>query len=295
MKEHDPARMGTGDPAIMLCRRHFTATLGALALAGCAGRSRIAAVPRRPPATATPVSDPTLFGLNAVIDINHANAVNDFTLARGASGILGVVHKASEGDWLDPLYGVRRALAQAAGLLWGAYHFGTHEHSGAEQAMAFLQASQPDASTLIALDLELNERNPGNSMDIVQAEDFVRTIFGATGRLPLLYVHPVWADGEPVGGYPHTLGGAIRRGSALAACDLWLADYRSQPELPQAWGSRGWRFWQYTGDDPHSGGPFRVHARAVQGIDRCDRSLFAGDAVRLLRYWTAEAGRTGTA
>jgi lysozyme len=270
-------------------RRHFIAGLGAAALAGCAappppdGRLR---------ATAQPVSDPAALGLNAVIDLHHGNRVRDFAAARQGSNILAVIHKASEGDWYDPLYAERRAQAEAAGLLWGAYHFGTGEHSGTVQARLFLAAAQPSPETLLALDLELNERSPANSMTLAQAEEFVREILAATGRLPLLYSHPAWADGNPLGRPPRSLGGVIRPASVLAACDLWLADYRTEPELPRAWAGRGWRFWQYAGDgDEGRGGPFRAHARAVQGIDKCDRNLFPGDAARLARYWTAEAGR----
>jgi len=268
----------------------------AAALGGCGTRSPVApsaatqAPTGRPPATAAMVTDPEAVGLNAVIDISHSNSVADFGRVRAASPVLAVIHKATEGyDWVDPLYARRRAEAEAAGLLWGAYHFGTYQHSGAEQAATFLAVAQPGPQTLIALDLELNERNHANSMDLSRAEEFVRAILAATGRLPLVYVHPAWADGEPVGGSRRTLGGAIRRNSILAACDLWLADYRSRPELPSAWAGIGWRLWQYTGDE--SGGPFRAYARAVAGVDRCDRNLFGGDVSGLARYWLDLAGR----
>ncbi len=282
-----------------LSRRAVLAGLAAAGLAGCAAPPPAAYPPAavrpstslgpRPKATPGLVDDPALLGLNAVIDIHHANAVRSFTQARLDSGIAAVFHKASEGDWLDPRYDERRAMAESAGLLWGAYHFGTRQHPGAVQARIFLAAARLDAATLPVLDLELNERAPGNSMEIGAAEDFVREVLAATGRLPLLYVHPAWADGETLRG--RSLGGAITAGSILAACDLWLADYRFEPELPRAWSGRGWRMWQYAGDDANSGGPFRDRARQVMGIDRCDRSVFAGGRDALVRYWTAEAGR----
>lgn len=241
-------------------------------------------------ATPAPVTNPDLVGLNAVIDISHGNMVSDFGAMR-ASGILGVIHKSSEGwDWADPAYADRRAQAEAAGLLWGAYHFGTNQRPGADQAQNFLATAQPGPQTLIALDLELNERNQSNSMDLARAEDFVATVLAATGRLPLLYIHPSWADGQPMGGRGRTLGGAVRPGSLLARCDLWLADYRVQPELPTAWNGRGWRFWQYAGDS--GGGAFREYARAVAGVDRCDRNVFFSDAATLSTYWRERAGRS---
>ncbi|CAA7625123.1 Lyzozyme M1 [Candidatus Terasakiella magnetica] len=273
----------------MMKRRELLAGL-ALGLAGCAPPPPLPrpAVTR---AKATPglVDEPALLGLNAVIDLHHANTVRSFAQARDKSGILGVIHKASEGDWRDPRHDERRAMAEGEDLLWGSYHFGTRQHPGAVQAHMFLDAAKPSPQTLLVLDLELNERSHANTMELAAAEDFVRTVFTAQGRWPVLYVHPAWADGEPLLG--RTLGGAITAASPLATCDLWLADYRYEPELPAAWSKRGWTFWQFAGDNPVSGGPFRDQAAMVAGIDRCDRSVFAGPRERLIRYWTAEAGR----
>ncbi|RAU22381.1 1,4-beta-N-acetylmuramidase [Paramagnetospirillum kuznetsovii] len=266
-------------------RRSVLAGGLALGLAGCGTAPPHVVLPPRTKATPGLVDEPSLLGLNAVIDLYHANVVRSFAAARDESGILAVIHKASEGDWLDPRYQERRAQAKAAGLLWGAYHFGTGQHPGRAQARMFLDAAKPEPGTLLVLDLELNERAPDNTMRLDQAEDFVREIATATGRLPLLYSHPAWADGEVMMG--RSLGGAIRPGSALAACDLWLADYRFEPEQPRAWDGRGWSLWQYAGDHPATGGPFRDQARMVKGVERCDRSVFAGDRAALLRFWGA--------
>ncbi len=261
-------------------RRAVLAGLAALTVSACAG-------PRPIPAAARPEDRPAA-GFDGVIDLSHFNRVWDFAAARDVTGVRAVIHKASEGaDWVDPLYGQRREAARAAGLLWGAYHFGTAQHPGAEQARAFLAAAQPGPDTLMALDLELNEHHPDNTMDLFHAEDFVRAVLAATGRLPLVYVRPDWADGKPLAGWRRTLGGAIGPGSILADCDLWLADYRGQPNLPAAWSRRGWHLWQYTGDrDGPASGPFRRAARAVAGVERCDRNLFPGEAAALAPFWS---------
>lgn len=297
----------------MMTRRRMlagiaAATLSGPTLVGCAGRGGVShggSVPLPSPAlggvaegprfkaTSQPVSDPALFGLDAVIDMNHQTRVDDFAVTRWLGNILAVIHKASEGgDWVDPAYASRRVQARGAGMLWGAYHFGTRQYSGQDQAAAFLAAAKPSDDTLIVLDLEINELSPGNTMGLAEAEDFVQAIHAATGRFPLLYSQPAWADGETIGRQRMSLGGSISRSSILAACDLWLADYRAEPELPQAWANRGWRFWQYTGATAGGGGPFGAMAKTVAGIDRCDRNLFAGDADALERYWTREAGRS---
>ena len=63
--------------------------------------------------------------LNAVVNISHYNRDPDFTAAR-QGGIVGVIHKATQGaDGVDPTYAANHAQAQAAGLMWGAYHFAT--------------------------------------------------------------------------------------------------------------------------------------------------------------------------
>lgn len=75
--------------------------------------------------------------LNAVVDLSHYNDPVNFVEAV-AGGILGVVHKATEGlTNIDLKYAERRPLAQAAGLLWGAYHLG-HSQDGVAQAHHYL-------------------------------------------------------------------------------------------------------------------------------------------------------------
>lgn len=267
------------------------AGLSAGVLSGCAGRqpAPVYSAPSQgyypPPQSAE--SSPG-GGLNAVIDISHTSAVTDFDAMRSA-GILGVLHKATEGgDWADPLYAPRRVQARARGVLWGAYHFGTRQYSGAQQAAAFLAAAQPDRTTLLALDLEPNERRPFNTMTLDQAEEFVRTVAQATGRLPMVYVHPTWADGGSYGRGGQTLGRAIGPDSILASCDLWVVSYDEQPTVPYAWARRGWRLWQYAGDDyGGGGGPYGELSRTVPGVERCDRNLFHGNAAQLVQFWNA--------
>ena len=102
----------------MISRRSMLAGGLALpALAGCGGQ---------------PTTQPTAYapgqtrpGLDAVIDISHNVTVTSFAAVR-RSNILAVIHKVTEGgDWFDPSYSSRRRQAEAAGLLWGGYHFGT--------------------------------------------------------------------------------------------------------------------------------------------------------------------------
>lgn len=286
----------------MISRRSVLSGLAACVAAGCAARqlpvasSQYPIAPPQYPAAPPPYpSEPPPYpiapppprrasqGLDAVIDISEHSTVSDFRLVR-QSNILAVIHKASEGNfYADTACATRRPEAEAAGLLWGTYHFGKGDSSGEQQAAFFLDASSPGPKTLLALDLEANDGDPSNSMTLEQAEAFVRTVAEATGRLPVVYVRPDWANGDPM---PSGLsfGARITPDSIVARCGLWVADYHDSPEIPLAWATTGWRLWQYAGDESARHRAYG-HARIVRGLDRCDRNLFNGDANALYQFW----------
>src|SRR5262245_8954199 len=172
--------------------------------------------PQQPIAPVPPGRAPR--GLDAVIDLSAHTTVFDFRQVR-ASNILAVIHKASEGDfYADPMCAARRSQAEAAGLLWGTYHFGKGDSPGEQQAAFFLDSSRPTQGTLLALDLEANEGDPSNSMTLDQAEAFVQAVASSTGRLPLVYVHPTWANGR------------ITPDSILARCEIGRASRTDSAE-----------------------------------------------------------------
>lgn len=195
--------------------------------------------------------------LDGVIDLSHYNSSVDFAGLKSA-GILGVIHKATEGvSFSDPAYSVRQGSATEAGLLWGAYHFGTGDDPQA-QARFFLSAVGSQGA-LIALDFEANPN--GASMTLAQAHAFVSYIHAVTERWPGLY-----------GGtyLQQCLNGA--RDPVLANCWLWLADYAPAASVPAGW--EAWTLWQYT------------DSAQVAGIGVCDRSRFNGTAEELAEFWS---------
>lgn len=201
--------------------------------------------------------------LNAVVDISHHNGNINLQQAKNA-GIVGVIHKATQGlTGVDPMYVTNRSQAQAAGLLWGAYHFGTGG-DGAGQAEHFLQTVGTFENTLLVLDFE---QNPGgSSMSLQDARDFVTQVNQATGRFPGLYS----------GSYIKELLGS-NKDPVLAQCWLWLAEYGPNAIVPANWPT--WTMWQYTdgsvGPQPHS----------VTGIGNCDRDKFNGSEDQLRALW----------
>lgn len=205
--------------------------------------------------------------VNAVVDLSHHNGNVDFTAAR-ADGIAAVFHKASQGTgYVDPAYASNRAKAEAAGILWGAYHFGTGDDPAA-QAAHFLAAIGDPHGVLLVLDFEPDTQ--GTSMSLAQARAFVQQIEAKTGKWPGLY------SGSLI---KQELGGASD--PVLANCWLWLSEYGPTAKVPPCW--RSWTFWQYTdgniGPGPH----------AVAGIGACDRDQFNGTIEELSAFWAANA------
>src|ERR1044072_9174772 len=197
-------------------------------------------------------------GLNVVIDLSHFNDVPSFQEIK-QNGIVGVIHKATEGTgWSDPTYASRKQQALAAGLWWGAYHFGVNE-DGAAQANYFLSIVNPGPQDLLALDFE---ENPSSQMTIAQAEQFVTEIYNKTGRYPGFYSDAL--AGNMLGG---------NQASILANCWFWRAEYGgSAPSVPPTWPT--WTMWQYT------------ESGSVPGIGGAvDRDTFNGSLAGLSNLW----------
>ena len=202
--------------------------------------------------------------LNVVVDLSHHNGNVDLTTAATTGGIVGVIHKATQGlSFTDPLYATNQAKASTAGLLWGAYHFGTAS-DGVQQAEFFLKQVGPTADTLLVLDFEANAQGP--SMTLEEARAFVTHVQQTTGRWPGLYAG-------------HYLKGLLgtSKDEVLANCWFWLSQYGPTAVVPVNWGA--WTMWQYT-DGGLGPGPYDV-----PGIGRCDRDRFNGSLTDLRSLW----------
>jgi lysozyme len=204
---------------------------------------------------------------NAVVDLSHHNSNPNFQQAK-AAGIIGVIHKATQGQsGSDQTYAHRRAPAEAAGLLWGAYHFGTGS-DGVKQAQNFLQVVGNPKGMLLVLDFEGNPTGP--SMTLEEARAFVTHIKEHTGKWPGFY------SGHDI---KQQLG--THKDPVLANCWFWLAQYGPTPVVPPNWST--WTMWQYTdgsiGPPPHE----------VNGIGHCDREKFHGSDSDLKAFWAKAA------
>lgn len=202
-----------------------------------------------------------------VIDISHHQKIVDFKKAR-AAGVVGVVHKATQGThFVDGKYAARKKAALQAGLLWGAYHFGTGNDVD-RQVSHFLQATKPDSTFLLVLDFEKNEQKPENSMSLAQARAFLNELEKRSGQHPTIYT----------GHYMYDVAGN-KPDAKLAQYRVWWARYgeisKPQPTWPDYW------LWQYT--DGHHG----PKPRHVDGIGYCDCDHFDGSEADLRASWLA--------
>lgn len=163
-----------------------------------------------------------------VLDIYHGNIIHDFAVLK-AAGIVGVIHKCSQGAGIaDPLYASRRKAATAAGLLWGAYSFDTGEPVAA-QINEFFSHADPDPNTLMALDFE---DNPHSQMSLQGCRDFLEQADAKFGRKLVLY------SGNRI---KDLLGGQID--TFLGSHRLWLAQYGPVARVQASW-TKQW-LWQY--------------------------------------------------
>lgn len=206
--------------------------------------------------------------LNAVVDLSHHNHVTSFQAIQ-QSGILGIIHKATEGtSFTDNRYSSRRTQALGAGLMWGAYHFG-RTGNVTKQVDHFLSVATPTDDELLVLDFEPAGGNPATTMKLSEAEKFVSLVAQRTGRFPGIYSGHSFIHQQ--------LGNT--HNSILSQCWLWVARYsHNLPTAPPTFPT--FTMWQYTdgsaGDQP----------RTVPGVSGpCDRDKFNGSAAGLRRLW----------
>jgi GH25 family lysozyme M1 (1,4-beta-N-acetylmuramidase) len=204
-----------------------------------------------------------------VVDLYHGDRVSSFRKAADF-GIWGVIHKATTGaTGKDGKYHSRRKPALAAGMLWGAYHWGTDAHVG-KQVDNFLKTSQPDDQTLVALDYEVTA---GAQMSLDQAREFMTLVAQRLGRKPILYSGHLIK--EELGNMTDAFFGSHR---------LWLAQYSPNPKVQKSW--KTYWLWQYA--DKRTG----LEPNEVPGIPgdskgNLDCDSYSGSRDRLKAEWAS--------
>jgi GH25 family lysozyme M1 (1,4-beta-N-acetylmuramidase) len=230
-------------------------------------RLDVAAAPSPFVATATGID---LTKIPAVVDLYHGDGLVSFEQASTA-GVLGIIHKATTGgSGTDDAYSARRQLATNAGLLWGAYHWGTAAPVDA-QVTNFLTKANPDANTLVALDFETDL---GNQMTLDGARAFLEMIDNKLHRKAVLY------SGDVAKG---TLKG--NKDAFFGAHRLWLAQYGPHPMVQASW--QTYWLWQYTDGSPNTPGRKTVPGLPGDRMGRLDCNYFAGTPGDLKAQWAS--------
>jgi len=206
-----------------------------------------------------------------VVDMFRGTNVTSFEDAKNA-GLLGIIHKASQGaSSKDNRYADRRDPAIAAGLLWGAYHFATGEDVDA-QIENFMAAAAPDENTLMALDFEPNNGS-GGTMTVNQARDFLGKLGDRLGRKPVIYSGALIKD---------KLGSTVDE--FFGSHRLWLAQYGPTPKVQKSW--QTFWLWQYSGDGVGPG-PHDCPGIPGNAAGKIDCNTYAGSAEQLKAEWAS--------
>jgi GH25 family lysozyme M1 (1,4-beta-N-acetylmuramidase) len=173
-----------------------------------------------------------------VIDLSHHNPTPNWAQLK-AGGVVGVIHKATEGtSYVDSTLFSRAGAALQAGLKWATYHF-LRPGSMPQQMAFYLNTVNPKPGERMCLDHE----DSGVSLD--DLKDAVECLLADTRKLQVtIYSGHVIKD---------QLGD--RKDTYLANnTSLWIAQYTSAaaPAWPSAtWPA--WSLWQWTDKETVAG------------------------------------------
>jgi len=181
------------------------------------------------------------------LDVSNWNGTIKWSKVAGA-GYSFAFGKATEGtSFTDQTYATNRNGSEAAGLVFGAYHFarpsggssGTATASAIAQADHFLDVASPQPGELPpVLDLETTGKlGPARLLDWTLA--WLDEVSSRTGVEPLVYTSPNFWKAQ--------LANSIA--AAATGTELWIAHWTraSQPLVPaQNWNGSSWTFWQWT-------------------------------------------------
>jgi lysozyme len=170
----------------------------------------------------------------AVVDLSHHNIIPKSLKPARVAGIMGVIHKATEGvTYKDQTCAARAYLARQAGLRFGTYHYLRPGDPGAQVAFYYdtVQNIQSEAGEsrdwVWALDFEVDD------ISLDEVVSFLEQLKAITHQSPVLYSGHSLKDA--LNGMPDP---------RLIGYRLWLAQYAETPSLPPGW--ENYWLWQYS-------------------------------------------------
>jgi GH25 family lysozyme M1 (1,4-beta-N-acetylmuramidase) len=194
-----------------------------------------------------------------VIDLSHHNPTPNWATLK-ANGVVGIIHKATEGTgFVDDQLFKRAKAAMDAGLLWSTYHF---LRPGSMQAqMAFyLNTVNPVEGERVVLDHE------DAGVSIPDLEDAVEILLDDPRNLQVT-IYSGHVIEEQLGSTQNTLLGS--------STSLWTAEYttKATPTWPKAtWPA--WSLWQYSDKVTVPGIPAPIDGNRWNGDEASLRAWF---------------------
>src|SRR5262245_43775661 len=166
-----------------------------------------------------------------VIDLSHWNPTPDWATLKQA-GIIGVIHKATEGtSYVDPCLFDRARDALDAGLCWSTYHFLT-DADPEEQMQHYLTTIDPREGERVCIDHEDDDTT------LEQLQDAVTYILDNRPDLQIT----IYSGHTIKNQLPDTVHDDI-----LAGTSLWIAHYTSNASPTWPTGTwKTWSLWQWT-------------------------------------------------
>jgi GH25 family lysozyme M1 (1,4-beta-N-acetylmuramidase) len=176
-----------------------------------------------------------------------------------SSGYRFAFGKATEGTrYVDASFGTNRNGSEAAGLVFGAYHFarpaglglGAVTASAVAQADHFLAVATPQPGELPpVLDIESSGKLSRARL-LAWTLAWVEEVYARTGVDPFVYTSPLF--------WSRSVGNSTA--AAEIGTRLWIAHWTraARPLVPaQNWNGSGWTFWQWS------------NCVAVRGVKHC--------------------------
>ena len=167
------------------------------------------------------------------IDVSGFQDPVDFMKVRGG-GYSFAYAKCTQGTgFYESTYSLKRADAQRAGVLFGAYHFFDWTADAAEQATWFLGWAKPENGDLPPmLDCEGDTQGRDPAECVAEMSVWVDAVGKAVNAFPVIYLSPsFWTE-------------ALGSTDGFTGHPLWLANYGVKG--PPALGRWTPKLWQYS-------------------------------------------------
>jgi lysozyme len=190
----------------------------------------------------------------SVVDTTHTEVSSNWAKGIDISKYQGVINwdslapkisfaicKATEGRTLvDTDFSRNWSDIKQSGRIRGAYHFYISSDDPISQAEFFwsrLSSDYTNTDLPLVLDVETASLRGNISKETLEGDvlTFLQKLQDLSGRVPMVYSNTYFAN--------HYL-----TSTDFSKYPLWVAEYTSNesPNVPKAWASKGWNFWQKT-------------------------------------------------